>query len=94
MIILYLMRRHFKSLVAFLLLVGVATVFVAPFVSLEPTALRAARAATLALLALAEFALAATGLLGSGFLISGPFLKVQSPASVPDVIDLDCARLC
>lgn len=94
MILLGLMTRRAKSLVSLLLLVGVITVFVAPFVNLEPTALRAARAATLAMLALAAAAVTASGLLGSQTFRPGMYLASQVPAPQPDVIDLDCVRLC
>ena len=82
------------ALIIFLLL-SVLTVFVSPNVDLEPTALRAMQFANLlfAVLVLAGSTIAA--------LLPTPFVRIASLTELdisavagPDLLDLNCARLC
>lgn len=89
------MAKGLKLTTAFVLLVSVLGVFVAPSVDLEPSALRAARAALMTMLAIANAAAVILTLVV-------PALHAQS-ALIPHatilhrdsgILDLDCARLC
>jgi len=83
------------KIVVVILLLAVIVVFVSPAVDLEPTALRAAQAATLlfALLALAGSFIARS--------LQAPCLHLVAisrtervPFFAPDLVDLNCNRLC
>jgi hypothetical protein len=80
---------------ALVLIMGVLVVFAAPAVNLAPTAMRAWRAAQMAVLAMVA---AATTLLMLGIpaFHSEPYIQVLEKISVPsaDLVVLDCARLC
>lgn len=83
------------KIVVVILLLTVAVVFISPAVDLEPTALRAAQAASLllALLALAGSVLAS--ILHTPCLHLVATLTTESaPFFAPDLVDLNCNRLC
>jgi type II secretory pathway pseudopilin PulG len=83
-----------KHALVALLLVTIVAVFVAPGIQLEPTALRASRAAQALQMALLSAALAFTALL----CFAGPSLICRGCASSltahGDLLDLNCIRLC
>jgi len=83
------------KIVVVILLLAVTVVFVSPAVDLEPTALRAAQAASLlfAVLALAGSFIASILQASSLHLIA--ILKSESvPFFAHDLVDLNCNRLC
>ena len=79
-----------------LLLLCVITVFVSPFVNLEPSAMRAMKSADLLFAALALAGAVVFGRTSAvGWRVSGvryEALGAQQPA--PDLVKLNCARLC
>ena len=78
-----------------ILLLAVTVVFVSPAVDLEPTALRAAQAATLlfAVLALAGSVIASSLHISCFHLVA--ILRTESvPFFAADLVDLNCNRLC
>ena len=83
------------KIVVVILLLAVTVVFVSPAVDLEPTALRAAQAASLlfAVLALAGSFIASSLHTSSLHLVA--ILRSESvPFFAPDLVDLNCNRLC
>jgi hypothetical protein len=89
------MTRQVYILIACLILFSVVAVFVSPGVNLEPTAMRAVQAATLAMAALA----AAATLLTSMLLASKQFTASDGALhsriiAPPDLIAVICTRLC
>lgn len=83
------------KIVVVILLLAVTVVFVSPAVDLEPTALRAAQAASLllAVLALARSVLASIPHTPCLQLVA--ILTTESASFfVPDLVDLNCNRLC
>lgn len=77
------------------LLFTVLVVFISPAVDLEPTALRAARAANLVFFALVQAGCAIAGLLQtslSPFARISPFWALLSSST--DLVDVNCVRLC
>lgn len=89
------MKKVTFILVAGVLLLTVAVVFIAPTVSLQPTAMRAARAAMMAMVALATTATALfTLLLFPAVPLRSSAVLFGDVVSFPELIDLVCARLC
>ena len=82
-----------SKIIVTLVILSVAVVFVAPFVSLEPTALRSAQAAFALLAALATMTV-------FRFAVPASFVHQpiqQAQGGLPyfsDVLDLLCSRLC
>jgi len=89
------MMRRVYILIACLILFSVVAVFVSPGVDLEPTAMRAVQAATLAMAALAAAATLLTSMLlaSEQFTPSGGALHCCSIVP-PDLIAVICTRLC
>lgn len=84
--------KTLKSLFAILLMIGVLFVFVAPSLSLQPTALRAAKAALALALFLAAAAVNLSGRLPFNFF---PVRDVTEPSKPSeDMLALVCSRLC
>jgi hypothetical protein len=82
------------KLIVTLILIAVAFVFIAPSVSLEPTALRAAQAALAFFTALTSACLFSSGLtLRSFFQLPLSFHEPHALSS-EELIDLTCSRLC
>lgn len=92
MIICHLVRRIVCILVASVLLLSVAAVFIAPTVNLQPTAMRAARAATMVLAALAILVALAVPRLGRESVVPA-WIPAGAKPNFPSLIDLICARL-
>ena len=87
------MSTWLKSLLVILLLVAVATVFISPAIDLEPTALRASRAAQALQIALLSAALAIRGLLSPIFVSLTPQAESRG-VNHENLLDLNCTRLC
>lgn len=90
-----LMKRRVEFATVILLLLSVLTVVILPSVDLQPTALRAARLASLvyAVLVLAGAAMAARTTRPIAR-IAAIFERVYVQLPAPDLIDLNCTRLC
>ena len=84
-----------SKIVVVILLLAVTVVFVSPAVDLEPTALRAAQAASLlfAMIALAG-SFIASGLHTSCFHLVAILRSEIVSFCAPDLVDLNCNRLC
>jgi hypothetical protein len=88
------MSASLKIVVAILLL-AVTVVFVSPVVDLEPTALRAAQAASLLFAALVlAGSFIASSLHASCFQLAAILRTEDSPFYGTDLVDLNCNRLC
>jgi hypothetical protein len=78
-----------------LVLLAITVVFVSPVVNLQPTALRAAKAAQLLFAALT---LAGTASIAGTFFLVQLLDRTTKLHSLPlrsqDLLDLDCSRLC
>ena len=88
-------RPH--ALVAPVLVATIGIVFVAPAVDLEPTAMRATRAASATLLAIAAVGQMVTSLsllLRSQFQTSAIYLDRWNDLLKTSLVDLNCTRLC
>ncbi|HUO24456.1 MAG TPA: hypothetical protein VMU61_02245 [Candidatus Aquilonibacter sp.] len=89
------MKNRFKLGVVILLLLSVIAIFISPAVDLQPTALRAVQLANLlfAVLALAGSAVSTRLDVSIGRLatVSG---RDYSPLPAPDLVVLNCARIC
>jgi hypothetical protein len=83
------------KIVVVILLLAVTVVFVSPAVDLEPTALRAAQAASLlfAVLSLAG-SFIASNLHTSSLQLVAILTSGSAPFFPPDLVDLNCNRLC
>ncbi len=82
-----------SKIIVMLVILSVAVVFVAPFVSLEPTALRSAQAALALLAGLASMAIFRFAVPAS--FVHQPMQQAQGGVSYSaDVLDLLCSRLC
>lgn len=89
------MRVPPKFIVCLVLVVSVVAVFVAPAVDLEPTAMRAARAAQLFMCSFAAAAAIMFSLLPAMQSAHvGLFGHLHVLCSSADILDVDCARLC
>ena len=90
-----LVRRLLYIVVSCVLLLAIAAVFVAPSVDLEPTAMRAARAATTAMAALVA---TATALIPFTLPVKKFTLTTVIPQNVSvsfrELVDIFCTRLC
>jgi predicted membrane-bound spermidine synthase len=90
------MHRRIYILLALLVMISVAVVFFAPSVDLEPTALRAAQAAELVLLAIASVGILITAHLP--VLMTRPREREDLVLIIlgrePNLVDLNCTRLC
>jgi len=83
------------KIVVVILLVAVTVIFVSPAVDLEPTALRAAQAASLLLAVLALAGSFLASILHAPCLHLVAILTTESAAFfAPDLVDLNCNRLC
>lgn len=87
------MNKLLQRIFVVLLLVAVAVVFFAPSVDLEPTALRASRAAQAFEAALVSAALVFSGLLSfiGFFFLHDPHSHLTIDC---DLVALNCTRLC
>lgn len=96
MIIYVAVKRTFCILVAWLLLLSVAVVFMAPGVNLEPTAMRALQAATLAMAALAATGALVTSVLrlSEQFALRRLIPRKFFGGGSPDPMAVFCTRLC
>ena len=84
-----------KPGIVIVLLLVVMTVFLAPTVNLEPTALRAMKAASMLFAALALAGTAFAALLSVSFASTGIiFESHRVPQKAGNIVDLICARLC
>lgn len=95
MILLHLMNGTTKLSIVVLLLLCVITVFISPAVDLEPTALRAVKAADMLFAALI---LAGTAIAAS-LSVSFPSIGIvfgfhPVDAGATSLVDLNCVRLC
>ncbi len=90
------MEKLARQIGAVVAIVAVLTIFIAPAFSVQPTALRASRAAQQLLLAFAFMALVLTNCLRLGLSVQRPcHVAAESVVfSEPRLIDLICARLC
>jgi hypothetical protein len=81
--------------IVIVLLLIVMTVFIAPTVDLEPTALRAMKAASLLFAALVLAGTAIAALLSVSFSSTGIILASDSARQkAANIVDLNCVRLC
>jgi len=94
MIILRLVEIKANAVVVILLLLSMVTIFISPAVDLQPTALRALQLANLLLtvLALAGHAVFARWNTSIS-LVAHPCEDLRIPPP-PDLLKLNCARLC
>ena len=95
MMVLDSMRSDAKLGIVIVLVLSVMVVFVSPAVDLEPTALRALKAAKMLFAALVLAGTAIAACLSVSFPSLG--IVIESPhseASAASLVDLNCARLC
>jgi hypothetical protein len=95
MILLVLMVGPLKLGVAILLLLSVIAIFVSPAADLAPSALRAAKMVNLiyAVMLLAGTAVIAR-LQQAASPVAAIFEEECAPRPAPDLLDLNCTRLC
>jgi hypothetical protein len=91
------MSQRFHILVVVLVLLAVVIVFFAPTVDLEPTAMRAVKAASIIFLAIAAVGQTVTNLV---LFSRGPFESAVSDSNLwshllqGSLLDMNCTRLC
>ena len=89
------MRSDAKLGIVIVLVLSVMVVFVSPAVDLEPTALRALKAAKMLFAALVLAGTAIAACLRVSFPSPGIVLEFHPiEASAASLVDLNCARLC
>jgi hypothetical protein len=95
MMVLDSMRSDAKFGIVIVLVLSVMVVFVSPAVDLEPTALRALKAAKMLFAALVLAGTAIAACLRGSFPSLGIVLASHRiEASAASLVDLNCARLC